>query len=250
MAGKGMADRRTEKPSLTEFMPANESDYLIPSKRYIAFERTLVSFLCKQDLILPNHITYFRFLICFFLLCFFPSLSYFQIFVLATLGVLSDFYDGALARAASKKTRLGMMIDPLADKLLAFTLVTILLVRGVIHPVYFISMLIVESHVVLIPLLSWLWGMLPGGKKLVGSGRDGGNHGAFIVKSREIIMGKIKVFLYALAFLCILMGNAVNSAFLLNLAQGLLISGIAAAAVALCGYLFRWFKGPYRIVGL
>lgn len=245
-----MADTRTEKPSLTEFMPANESDYLVPTKRYIAFERTLVSPLCKQDLIEPNHITYFRFVICFFLLCFYSSFSYFQIFVLASLGVLSDFFDGALARAASKKTRLGMMIDPLADKLLAFTLVVILLVRGLIHPVYFISMLIVESHLLLIPLLSWLWGMLPGRKRLLGSRADGRNHGVFIVKSREIIMGKIKVFLYALAFLCILMGKAVNSAFLLNLAQGLLISGIAAAAVALCVYLFRWFKGPYSIVGL
>jgi hypothetical protein len=65
-----------------------------------------------------------------------------------------------------------------------------------------------------------------------------------------MIMGKIKVFLYALAFMCILIGKTVSSVFLLNLARGLLMAGIAAAAVALCVYLFRWFKGPYSIVDL
>ena len=106
--GKGAKKAVRQRPSLTEFMPADRSDYFLPSKRYIAFEGAIVSFLCKQDVIRPNHITYARFVISFLLLCFSPSLSYFQIFMLVAFGALTDFFDGALARAASKKTRLGL----------------------------------------------------------------------------------------------------------------------------------------------
>ena len=231
-------------------MPADESDYLLPSRRYIAFESAAVSFLCKQNVIQPNHLTYFRFLICIVLLFLNPYLTYLQIFVLATLGALSDFFDGALARAASKKTRLGMMIDPLADKFLVFALVAVLLTRDLIHPAYFLLMLVVEAHVVVIPLLSWFRGVWSGKKKAAGRMPDAGNHGVFMVKSRDIVLGKIKMFLYASAFLCLLMGKVMNSGLLVNLAEGLLISGIAAAAMALFLYLFRWVKRPYRIAVL
>jgi phosphatidylglycerophosphate synthase len=240
------ANRQT--PSLTAFMPPDEGDYLLPSRRYIAFESAAVSFLCKQNLIEPNHITYFRFLICFVLLLLNPYLTYLQIFVLATLGALSDFFDGALARAASKKTRLGMMIDPLADKFLVLALVAVLLMRNLIHPAYFVLMLVVEAHVVVIPLLSWFRGVRRAKKKARIT--DTGNHGVFTVKSRDIVLGKIKMFLYASAFLCLLMGKAMNAGWLLSLAEGLLVSGIAAAATALLLYLFRWVKRPYRIAGL
>jgi phosphatidylglycerophosphate synthase len=241
-------DRQTH--SLTAFMPADERDYLLPSRRYIAFENGIVSFLCKQNVIQPNHITYFRFLICFVLLFWSPSLTYLQIFVLALLGALSDFFDGALARAASKKTRLGMMIDPLADKCLVFALVAVLLMRHVIHPVYLLLMLAVEAHVVVIPLLSWFCGLWWGKKKRAGRTAYDATHSVFMVKSRDIVLGKIKMFLYASAFLCLLMGKVLNSGPLLGLAEGLLVSGIGAAAMALFLYLLRWIRSPYRIAGL
>lgn len=197
----------------------------------------MVSFLVKQDLIQPNHLTYFRFFICVVLLFFFPHLSYVQILLLAALGISSDFFDGALARAASKKTRLGMMIDPLADKTLAITLIYILLARKVISPVYLILMLLMEAHLVLIPILSWSYGRC----------RKGVARGVFVVRPKEILMGKIKVFLYAFGFMTILMARAVGSVLLLKLAEWILISGIAAGAIALLTYLFRWYMRPYRI---
>ena len=116
--GNTMKDRARERSSLTQFFPAEASDYPIRSRRYIAFERTAASFLLKQDVIEPNHITYFRFGICLLFILFYSRLSYLQILILAALGGISDFFDGALARAASKKTRLGMILDPLADKFL------------------------------------------------------------------------------------------------------------------------------------
>ncbi len=239
--------RRPFSAGWTEFIPAEESDYLLPSRRYMAFEGSLVSFLTRQDIIQPNHITYFRFVICLVLFCLYPHLSYPQILILATLGALSDFFDGALARAASKKTRLGMVIDPLADKLLAFILVYILLMRKAIDPLYLVFMLLVEAHLVLIPLLSWSYAMIRTRKARTASaslwpGKDG-----FVVKSREILMGKIKVFLYGLGFFTILTARAFDVMFLSKVAEGLLVLGIAAGTVALLLYLLRWFRRPYGI---
>ena len=245
--GKGAKNVVRQRPSLTEFMPAEQRDYFFPGKRYIAFEGAIVSFLCKQDVIRPNHITYARFVISLLLLCFSPYLSYFQIFILVAFGALTDFFDGALARAASKKTRLGMMIDPLADKFLAFSLIYVLLIRRVIDPIYLFFLLIMESHLVLIPLLSWIHEIRQGRKNHDSTVPEGRQRGVFIIKSREIFLGKIKSFIYALAFLGILAGQAIDSVFLTRFAEGLLIAGIAVGGVALCNYIIRCYKRPYRL---
>jgi len=65
--------------------------------------------------------------------------------------------------------------------------------------------------------------------------------------AKEIFLGKIKSFIYALAFLGILAGQAIDSVFLTKFAEGLLIAGIAVGGVALCIYIIRWFKRPYRL---
>jgi hypothetical protein len=122
--------------------------------------------------------------------------------------------------------------------------------RKLLHPAYFLLMLVVESHMVVIPVLACFRGMRPGRGKPADRVPDAEGRGVFMVKSRDIVVGKIKMFLYASAFLCLLMGKVLDSGLLLNLAEGLLISGIAAAAIALFVYLFRWVKRPYRIAGL
>ena len=97
-----------------------------------------------------------------------------------------------------------MMIDPLADKLLAFSLIYVLLIRRVIDPSYLFLLLIIESHLVLIPLLSWIRDMRQVTKNHDSSVPEGRHKGVFIIKSKEIFLGKIKSFIYALAFLGIL----------------------------------------------
>ena len=207
----------------------------------------MVSFLTIQDVIRPNHITCFRFVIGLFLIFFFHHLSYLYILILVAFGALSDFFDGALARAASKKTRLGMMIDPLADKFLVFTIVYILLTRKAIDPLYLFLMLIMEAHLVLIPFLSWIYSVRMGRKGRDRSCTVKSEDRVFIVKSKEIVLGKIKFFLYAAGLLSILVGKAIDSTFFSTLSEWLLISGLVAGAIALCTYLFRWFMRPHSI---
>ena len=48
--------------------------------------------------------------------------------ILLTLGVFSDFLDGYLARKNNQVTDLGKFLDPIADKLLATTAITLLIV--------------------------------------------------------------------------------------------------------------------------
>ena len=85
---------------------------------------------------LPNLLTYARIaavpalVACFFLLrgdwAFWTALA---IFVAASI---TDFFDGYLARAWHQQSRLGRMLDPIADKLLVATSVLMLVSVGII----------------------------------------------------------------------------------------------------------------------
>ena len=240
-----MKDRRNEGWALTGFLPTEESDYPIRSKRYKAFERGATSFLCKQGLIDPNHITYFRLIICLCLLIFSSHLSYFQIMILTILGGLSDFFDGAYARSASKKTRLGIMLDPLADKFLVFTLLYILVTRKALNPFLVLLMVVMEGHLIVVPMLSWLYGLRRRRHDDTQSASERRDRSAFILKSEAVLIGKVKFCLYACALLGILIGKAFGSLFFLQVANGLLVLGITAGAMAFSTYVVRWLKHPY-----
>lgn len=244
-AKEKMKGRRNEGWVLTRFLPTEESDYPIRSERYIAFERGATSFLCKQDLIDPNHITYLRVIICLCLLIFSSHLSYLQIMILTILGAISDFFDGAYARSASKKTRLGIMLDPLADKFLVFTLLYILVTRKALNPILVLLMVVMEGHLIVVPMLTWLYGVRRRKNYDAQAASKRRDRSAFILKSEALLIGKVKFFLYACALLGILVGKAIGSLFFLQAANCLLVLGITAGAMAFSNYVVRWLKHPY-----
>jgi cardiolipin synthase len=240
-----MKGKRNERTALTRFLPTEESDYPIRSERYIAFERAATSFLCRQDFVEPNHVTYFRIIICLCLIFFSSHLSYLQILILAILGGLSDFFDGAFARSASRKTRLGIILDPLADKFLVFTLLYILITRKVLDPIFVLFILMMEVHVIFIPTLSWIYGLVKGKNHGTRGTSEGIDNSDFILKSKAALMGKVKVHLYAYGLLSLLLGEAIGSSVLLSVGNWLLVLGITAGAIALCTYVLRWLNHPY-----
>ena len=231
---------------LTEFLPADESDYPLLNKRYIAFERAATSFLRKQNFIEPNHITYLRFAVCVFLLLSFGSLSYLEILTLVAFGAVTDFFDGAFARSASKKTRLGVLIDPLADKLLVLTILYSLIAKRALDPCYLVLMVIMETHVIVAPLLSLIRDSLEGQRtgrfSHPDSKRDGAD--AILVRTKPALAGRIKVHLYAYGVLSVMLDKAFQISFLSDLAHVLLILGICAGAAAYGAYMMRWLKKP------
>jgi len=239
--------KEKQRHPLTRFMPAEESDYPIKSPRYIAFERAAVALLCKQNLIDPNHITYFRFGLTLFLLFFSSRLSYLEILAFAAIGGLSDFFDGALARAASKKTRMGILLDPLADKFLALTLMGILVMRKVLAPIYMLLILLMEGHLLLIPILSWFHDRRKANRGGGDPSQAERDRSAFILRSQAVLVGKVKVHLYVYSFLSLLLGKAFESLLFLRAGNLLLITGITVGAIAFCTYILRWFKRPYAV---
>jgi phosphatidylglycerophosphate synthase len=248
-SGQTSARINHHRGSWTEFLPADEDDYPLLNKHYIAFERAATSFLRKQDFVEPNHITYLRFAVCLFLLFSFGQLSYLQILTLAALGGVTDFFDGAFARSASKKTRLGVLIDPLADKLLMLTILSILVAKRALDPGYLVLMVIMETHIIITPLLSLIRNSLAGqrtGKSSYQSlKRDGTD--VILARTRPALAGRIKVHLYAYAVLSMMLAKAFQISFLSDLAHVLLILGICAGAAAYGAYVLRWLKKPYPI---
>jgi len=246
-SGQTIARINDHRGYLTEFLPADESDYPVLDKRYIAFERAATSFLRKQEFVEPNHITYLRFAVCLFLFFSFGHLSYLQILILAALGGVTDFFDGAFARSASKKTRLGVLIDPLADKFLMLTILYILVAKRALDPCYLVLMVIMETHVIIAPLLSLIRDSLVGQRAGSSSYPDSKRNGAdaILVRTRPALAGRVKVHLYAYAVLSMMLGKAFQISFLSDLAHMLLILGICAGAAAYGAYVMRWLKKPY-----
>jgi CDP-diacylglycerol---glycerol-3-phosphate 3-phosphatidyltransferase len=89
---------------------------------------------------LPNIITIVR--ICFtpviallpFIEGYWPKFICFMVFIIAAV---SDVYDGKLARSRKQVTDLGILLDPIADKLLLFaTLVPIYFISRARHDLY------------------------------------------------------------------------------------------------------------------
>ncbi len=213
----------------------------------MAFERVSVAIFSKLRFIEPNHITYFRLLLCVFTLMFFRELSYSQILAIAALGALSDFLDGALARSTNRITRLGIILDPLADKLLILTLLILLVLRKILDPTYIVLMVSMELHVVIIPILSWFYGLLKDKTDSPRSTPDEKVQDTRFVKTKPVAVGRAKVHLYIYGILSVILGKKLSSPAFLKVGQLLLIIGIWAGAVALVLYIIRWVRQPYLI---
>lgn len=89
---------------------------------------------------LPNKITLIRIallpLILFFFLASFIPFGKLIAFILFLIACITDLLDGYIARKYNLVTDFGIFLDPIADKLLASTGLLLILVDGVIPPVY------------------------------------------------------------------------------------------------------------------
>ena len=84
------------------------------------------------NITVPNIITIFRILLVpvFCILYFTPGLKWAAFVVLVVSGI-SDVIDGIIARKFNQVSRLGKVIDPVADKLFQLSTVTCMTIDGV-----------------------------------------------------------------------------------------------------------------------
>lgn len=75
------------------------------------------------------------------------SWLYFLLVILFILASVTDFLDGAIARKYQLITTFGKLADPLADKMLVFTAMTVLMMDGFIPMWVYIVILIREFMV-------------------------------------------------------------------------------------------------------
>jgi phosphatidylglycerophosphate synthase len=223
--------RRRER----KYLPIKESDYPIRNKRYMAFENRVGRVFPR--FVEPNYLTFARIIICIVLLIPVPELSYLSLLIMTIIGGLSDFFDGALARARAKKTQFGVMLDPLADKLLVFTVLFILTTRGDIRLVYILCMALCETHILLIPMLSYGYQWKQDVEhRPCSDGKD---------RVQPVSFGRVKLHFYVYAVLLMIIGRMIGSGMVVTLGGWLLVMGISAAAIALFQYVYRWVLNPY-----
>ena len=102
---------------------------------------------------IPNILTIGRiiivpiFVVTFFLPGFFGDLIPFFLFVLASF---TDYLDGLLARLFKEESRLGELLDPIADKILVSTALVLLIMNGTIKNFEVIAALIIITREIII----------------------------------------------------------------------------------------------------
>lgn len=165
----------------------------------------------------PNKLTLGRVVCALFMIVFillpgsvFAWLSFFM-FGIASL---TDMADGKIARARGLVTNFGKFMDPLADKILNYSVMVLLLPEGLIPPVALVLILFREFLV-------------------SGIRQSGAEQGVVIAAN---IWGKLKTFVQDVSLAAILLLRAVGVSFLAPLSNGLI--WLCAALTVISGIIY------------
>ena len=102
---------------------------------------------------IPNYLTIGRiiivpiFVIAFYLPGFYGDLIPFTLFVIASF---TDFLDGLLARMFKEESKLGELLDPIADKIIVATALTLLVMDGTIKNFEVVAAIIILTREILV----------------------------------------------------------------------------------------------------
>ena len=102
---------------------------------------------------IPNILTIGRiiivpfFVLAFYLPGFYGDLTAFVLFVIASF---TDFLDGMLARMMGEESKLGELLDPIADKIIVATALILLVMSGIIKHYEVIAAIIILTREILI----------------------------------------------------------------------------------------------------
>ena len=166
----------------------------------------------------PNYLTIGRiiivpiFVFTFYLPGFYGDILPFALFVIASF---TDFLDGLLARMYKEESKLGELLDPIADKIIVATALLLLVMDQTIKNYEVIAAIIILTREILI---SGLREFLAKGK----------------IKLPVSNLAKLKTFLQMFAIALLLMIDPKYEMGLLVLAEGVLLLSV------IIGYLSLW----------
>ena len=173
---------------------------------------------------IPNYLTIGRiiivpiFVLTFYLPGFYGDIIPFSLFVIASF---TDFLDGLLARMYKEESKLGELLDPIADKIIVATALILLVMDGTIKNFEVIAAIIILTREILI---SGLREFLAKGK----------------VNMPVSGLSKLKTFLQMFAISILLLGQTGNK--LINFQDynaqtiGIIILGLSAFLTLYTGY--------------
>ena len=143
---------------------------------------------------IPNYLTIGRiiivpfFVITFFLPGFYGDVIPFTLFVIASF---TDFLDGLLARMYKEESRLGELLDPIADKILVAAALILLVMHGTIKNFEVIAAIIILTREILISGL----------REFLAEGQ---------IKVQSSNLAKLKTFLQMFSISILLLGETGN----------------------------------------
>ena len=143
---------------------------------------------------IPNILTIGRiilvpfFVLAFYLPGFYGDLTAFTLFVIASF---TDFLDGMLARMLGEESKLGELLDPIADKIIVATALILLVMDGTIRHYEVIAAIIILTREILISGL----------REFLAKGQ---------IKLPVSNLAKLKTFLQMLAIALLLTGETGN----------------------------------------
>ena len=144
---------------------------------------------------IPNILTIGRiiivpfFVLAFYLPGFYGDLTAFILFVIASF---TDFLDGMLARMMGEESKLGELLDPIADKIIVATALILLVMSGTIRHYEVIAAIIILTREILISGL----------REFLARGQ---------IKLPVTNLAKLKTFLQMVAIALLLTGETGNS---------------------------------------
>ena len=143
---------------------------------------------------IPNILTIGRiiivpfFVLAFYLPGFYGDLTAFALFVIASF---TDFLDGMLARMMGEESKLGELLDPIADKIIVATALILLVMSGTIRHYEVVAAIIILTREILISGL----------REFLARGR---------IKLPVTNLAKLKTFLQMVAISLLLTGETGN----------------------------------------
>lgn len=105
---------------------------------------------------IPNTLTVSRFFLAPLIAYYFSEENYLLAVILTVIALLTDFFDGKIARATNQETSLGAFLDPIADKFYELVLVLAFYLSGHL-PLFFVILVWLRNLLQLssIPVLMW-----------------------------------------------------------------------------------------------
>jgi CDP-diacylglycerol--glycerol-3-phosphate 3-phosphatidyltransferase len=161
----------------------------------------------------PNHFTYLRFAAIPLVLYLIMVENYQAALIIFILVALTDAIDGSLARTRNQITELGIILDPIADKLLISSTVFILMLK---HINIFISLAIIFLEVAF--LAGWYI------RRKIGK------------ELKVNIWGKLKMNLQVIGVGILLLGLVLEQPLMFYYSSGTLVLAIIFALVSLLSY--------------